>query len=344
VSSIHRADLKALSDAELEPHYALERACSLDTWPEDGFIDFNTWATWLRGQPPEHRVTALSVDAPELRAAARVGWEDVPENRHLAYVDLMVEPSTRRQGLGRRLLAAAAEVAAADGRTLLTSGTSSRTPAGEGFARAVGAYLGLVEHENRLVLGEVDRELLREWLRPAPGYRTLQIDGPNPPELIEEAAAIVEVMNDAPRGELQEEDFRARPELMQQRDHALAAAGFHVWTVFAQHEASGRLVGFTRLSGHPSKPRVIEQWGTGVAREHRGHGLGRLLKATNLQRVLTELPDAREVLTTNADSNEWMLAINHALGFRRVADWQHWQVEAASAVGYTSRQSARPLE
>jgi mycothiol synthase len=345
VSTFRRAEVHALPDGELRPYYELERTAALETWPDDGFLDFDSWATWHRGQPPEHRATLLVAPAANgLDGAARVSWEEVPENRHLAFVEVTVAPASRRRGLGGRLLQEAAEVAQAAGRTLLVGGTSSRTPPGEAFAKSAGASLAMIERENRLRLEDVDRELLRRWLQPAVGYRTVSVDGPSPPELVEEASAMQELMNDAPRGDLQADDFRSRPEHMLLRERTLAAAGFRVWSVYAQQEAGGRLVGFTRLSSHPSRPAVVEQWGTAVAREHRGHGLGRLLKATNLDRVLSELPGAREVTTTNADTNRWMLAINHELGFRQVAEWHQWQLETAPVLRYTSRQSARPLE
>ncbi len=57
------------------------------------------------------------------------------------------------------------------------------------------------------------------------GYRTLQIDGPTPDELVNEVAPLMELMNDAPRGDLREEDYRERPDQMIQWEQALDAAG-----------------------------------------------------------------------------------------------------------------------
>lgn len=331
---IRRSDIDDLSDKELQPVYELERALNIESWPEDGFVDFRSWAIWNRNRPSHSRTTLLLASADgRLVGYARVSWEDVPENRHLAGVGLAVDSRARRRGLGRRLLAEAAAVAEGDGRTLLTGGSSTRTPAGEAFARSVGASLGLLDHESRLRLDEVDQGMLREWMRPPAGYRALQIDGPTPPELVEEVARLMELMNQAPRGDLEEEDYRERPDQMIQWEQALNAAGHRVWSVYSQHEMTTRLVGFTRLSWHPSKPHTVEQWGTAVAPDHRGHGLGRLVKATNLDRLLKEVPNVREVSTTNATINRWMLAINHALGFRPVAQYQHWQVETGKVRG-----------
>src|SRR5439155_17895392 len=120
VIDIRRDDVRQLSAEELRPAYELERARSEETWPEDGFVDFDSWLIRTRRQPA-HSVswvlTATSDGQPV--GQARVHWEDQPENRHLAGIGLFVEPGWRRRGLGRRLLAEASAVAEEGGRTLL---------------------------------------------------------------------------------------------------------------------------------------------------------------------------------------------------------------------------------
>lgn len=68
---------------------------------------------------------------------------------------------------------------------------------------------------------------------------------------------------------------------------------------------------------------------TGVVPEHRGHGFGRLLKATLTLRLLAEMPDVSCVVTGNADSNAHMLAINEAMGYRPHASSATWEVSRA---------------
>ena len=63
-----------------------------------------------------------------------------------------------------------------------------------------------------------------------------------------------------------------------------------------------------------------------------GHGDGEteaaLLasKVANLRLLRREQPAAQRIFTWNADSNEHMLAINKAMGFRPVAKWYEWQL------------------
>lgn len=333
-----------LREADLRAIYDLDREIALEGAPEDGYYDYGSYVARVLGQPEDWRSTyVIARSGDKAVGIGRAGWREAPENRHLAGAGVHVTREARRQAVGRGLLGEIAAIAEAAGRTLLMGDTSARRPAGEAFCRSIGAQAGLVEHENRLELAEVDRNLVHSWLKPRPGYRLLSVDGAIPQEHHVEAIRVLDVMNDAPRGDLDAEDEHETPDGMARFEAWIVASGAQVWTVFAQHEASGRLAGFTRVDWHPSMPRVVWQWGTAVEREHRGHGLGRWMKGAMLDRILRERPSAERVVTTNATSNRWMLAINSELGFRPVNTVTHWQVETAR-VRYTSAQPARPLE
>lgn len=60
------------------------------------------------------------------------------------------------------------------------------------------------------------------------------------------------------------------------------------------------------------------QWGTLVAPGHRGHRLEMAAKAHNLLWVEREQSDRTALVTTNAEVNRHMIAVNDALGFRPV--------------------------
>ena len=83
-----------------------------------------------------------------------------------------------------------------------------------------------------------------------------------------------------------------------------------------------------RLYAHPHRP---EQWTTVVAAPHRGHRLGLLLKAANLQGLAVDQPEARYVDTWNAGENDHMLAINTLVGFRPHSAHGAWQWKAPQA-------------
>ena len=68
--------------------------------------------------------------------------------------------------------------------------------------------------------------------------------------------------------------------------------------------------------------------------EHRGHALGKWLKATNILRILVEWPEVVDIRTHNADSNDAMLGINNQLGFKPYTVDIHWQISTDDARAY----------
>jgi GNAT superfamily N-acetyltransferase len=62
----------------------------------------------------------------------------------------------------------------------------------------------------------------------------------------------------------------------------------------------------------------VHQYGTFVHREHRGHKLGLATKALNLRAVQAARGDLTLVTTQNAETNDYMVAINKRMGFRPI--------------------------
>ena len=64
------------------------------------------------------------------------------------------------------------------------------------------------------------------------------------------------------------------------------------------------------------RPWLAEQHDTSVVRAHRGHRLGLLLKLEMLRWLAEDEPRLETIDTWNAESNDHMVAINEALGYR----------------------------
>jgi hypothetical protein len=64
------------------------------------------------------------------------------------------------------------------------------------------------------------------------------------------------------------------------------------------------------------RPTIGHQHDTSVVREHRGHRLGLLLKAGMLLWLADAEPQLETVDTWNAESNDHMISVNEALGYR----------------------------
>ncbi|MBB6098991.1 GNAT superfamily N-acetyltransferase [Deinobacterium chartae] len=280
-----------------------------------------TWLAWEDGQAV---------------GRAEAGYPDVPENAHLLHTLFEVHPAHRRRGLGRTLLAEVVTYAETLGRRSLLLSSVSNVPDGEAFLQRIGARPALEMRVSRLELADVDAGLLDRWLEagPAADFELGFWTGVYPDEHLEDIARLYDILNTAPRGELEVEDVRTSAEELRQRDRSFAATGQRRWVAYALERASGRFVGFTELDWHPARPGTLSQGATGVFPEFRGRGLGRWLKAAMLRRVMLELPEARRIETGNAQSNAPMLAINVALGFRPHRTLINWQLEVEQARRY----------
>jgi GNAT superfamily N-acetyltransferase len=240
------------------------------------------------------------------------------ENLDQASLDLIVHPAERRRGAGLALLRHAASRAAAHGRTVLNAGARDGSP-GEAFARSLGAKPGLVEIQRVLDVGKLEKGKLARLRGPAEraaaGYSLMSWAGPVPEELIEQAAAVYNAMSDAPRDpETAHEGWdarRVRERINDVRPHL----GLRDYTVAARHDDTGELAALTEVAVDPGHP----SWGhvafTVVARKHRGHRLGLLLKIAMMELLATTEPQLERITTWNAESNEHMIAVNEALGY-----------------------------
>jgi GNAT superfamily N-acetyltransferase len=261
------------------------------------------------------------------------GWEQLAGLDHVLMVGVAVLPAWRRSGLGRLLLGQSVAVAERRGLRLIMGRTRDNVPSGGQFAQRFGAELAMVGQENRLDLHTVDRTLVQGWVADgparAPGYRLQFLAGRTPPELIDAVAEAFNVMNTAPRENMDIRDTPVTPDLVRVYEDAIMAAGDDTWAYYAVEEASGRFVGLTNITIRAGASDRVYVGDTGVDPNHRGHALGKWLKAAITERILADLPEVRWVITWNAGSNDAMLGINTQLGFRTVALHTTWQIGTA---------------
>lgn len=330
-STLDDADLDALNDhmnrirTERDPDFPPRPLSETRVWAREvpGFIDRRCW--WVR--EPTGRVVAFALaDA-----------YDVENNRHLLETDFGVDPDRRRQGLGTLLLEAVASHAHETDRRLVLFETDSSVPSGESFARFIGADPGLRVVTSRVATSDLDRALLRSWREhgesAATDFEVAWYDGAYPDEALPQMVELMRVMNDAPTEDLDVGDFEFTAEQVRQDENAFEARGIERWTLVALHRPTGRAAGFTQIYWNPSIPHLGQQGDTGVQPDFRGHRLGRWLKAVMAERLLAERPAVTAIQTSNAGSNEPMLAINRAMGFREHKAHTVWQVAADTILG-----------
>ncbi len=122
---------------------------------------------------------------------------------------------------------------------------------------------------------------------------------------------------DAPTGEVDFEEEAISPERFRENRASLVAAGRTIYETVAL-APDGTVAAQSTISVPPPGRTDVSQWGTFVHRAHRGRRLGLAVKAANLRAVQRDHPEMRRVVTQNAETNDWMVAINEQMGFEPV--------------------------
>lgn len=326
-------DPHAASDDDLRALYAFSCELEAELDPQTPVEPFELWRKSLLLTTPFHETKRWVVrDGDEVVGYGSLELNRTDDNRHRADFNVDVAQSRRREGIGRRVVAAILDAAEADGRVSLTAGTH-KDSVGEAFLQSIGCEHAYLDRRSRLLVNDVDRTLVDGWVADAKAkasdYSLLLFDGPVPDEHLQATIEIHETMNDAPREGLDLEDEHETPEQFRDGERRLAERGTVRMQLIARHDPTGQFAGFTTLSWHPLMPQLVWQWGTAVRREHRGHAIGRWIKAANFANLLERNPEAEFIDTWNAGSNKWMLAINDDLGFKPYIWYTAWQAKIA---------------
>lgn len=326
---------------------ALDNVLQREEDPDEPEYDVEVNLGRVRGLPSSAAAWGIQAHDRDgaLVAKATVGksW-DHDDNPDVGGLRADVDPDHRRRGLATRLIAHQVSFALALGRDRFHFGTTDRQPAGEALARDLGATVKSQSHENDLDLTSVDTGLLDNWVSQAgtrsTAYELTTLDGPVPDDVVEAYVELLDVMNTAPRDDLDVNDFKLTVEQLRDGEAYMAAEGTDIWRVVVWHSSSQQLVGLHVLGYGKDAPKTMYVGDTGVLPAHRGSALGRWMKAAMTLRVLADRPEVTTIRTRNADSNAAMLAINEAMGYRpwrRTSTWEvsreaveHWLMAKAA--------------
>jgi GNAT superfamily N-acetyltransferase len=289
-------------------------------------------AGWLAlGWTEDPRETWLARDG----SGEPCGWYalNLPqrENRHLAGLSLTVHAARRRAGRGTALLRHAAGRARLAGRAVIEMDALEGSP-GAAFAAGLKTRLSVTEVRRVLALDGRPAErravLRAEADAAARGYTLVTWHGPAPEDAVAEVAALNGAMADAPRdaGQQAQAWDTDRVRLDERR---VAVMGLRAHVVAARAPGTGDLAALTQVCVDPAMPEWGFQELTAVARPHRGHRLGLLLKLAMLDLLAGEEPQVSGIITGNAAGNQHMIAINARLGFRELGRWPCWELDVA---------------
>lgn len=266
-------------------------------------------------EPGRHFVGRSDGRLAALGAVHTSDWD----NLDLAWLEVTVHPELRSRGLGSLMADHMCAVAASMGRTKLGADAWDGT-AGVGFAERHGftqrsRAINRRQHLAELSLDRV-QQLYGEAEAVAAAYELVRIVGRTPDDLMPAVADLAASINDAPLDELDIEDEVFPPERIRNYETATLGRGHRLYRLLARHRETGALAGHTVVAVEVERPAIGHQHDTSVAREHRGHRLGLLLKtAMNLWLAEAE-PRLETVDTWNTESNDHMIGVNEALGYR----------------------------
>lgn len=294
---------RCLDDPDTPPLIAEIEALLLrygwDLEPDERFL----YTPDGEGQP----VGVLNVSAP------------TRDNRHLLWTDLTVHPDHRRRGHGTALMIEAIRLAREAGRTTLWIGAPEDDLGARAFAERFGFAYASHDARRRQVLAEVDQaaiDRLYDQARAAAEYEFERLTPPVSDEVLAELVEVTAAINDAPMGDLTYEDEVFDLQRLKDFETARKGIGDRLYRVVARHRPSGRVGGHTVVVTHPLRPTFGSQGDTAVARPHRGHKLGLLVKI-EMMRWLAEVEPQLEVIETwNQADNSFMINVNEGIGYR----------------------------
>lgn len=297
-------------DAALAAAYAVECAATAQSRP--GWVPLGEAArvtAWRALNGWRRTLLGAFVEGELIGFGSCATADDTPDT---AWVNVSVMPHEAGTGVGSAL-AAAAEGAAVPGVTRFVMSVyrpSLDDVAGliQAFAAPLGYSIATTETVVELDLEDADLAPTA----PHDGYSVeTYVDGV--PEALRPQVGVLKGLVDAeaPNGELNWRPTTVTPEEYADELETWQRQGRRAIETVAVGD--GGVVAWTCLlvSPDPARPAQIE--GTLVRSEHRGKRLGTAVKVANLQRA--RALGVRRVRTSSDDANQWMRAINAALGF-----------------------------
>ncbi|MHA1495405.1 MAG: GNAT family N-acetyltransferase [Candidatus Thorarchaeota archaeon] len=319
-------DIETASDADWEMFYNFSRDTTKELFPDMPFGDLASIRDSMIRNLLFNHVKAYIVvrtDAP----AEVIGWvrctflkEDDPSfpgNEDVCEMHLTIHKDYRMEGIAQKLVKLAYEHALEFNRTKITGSLISE--ASRRFLQRVGGKEALAYRVNQLAMNDVDWDLIESWVNEGSqrsSELSMDFHLSIPDSILEDYCKIyTEVLNQAPRDELTLGDEVFTPEKWKKME-AQTKESNRTWISAVVRAENGDIAGLTDVGYDPSTPTVVYQYLTGVQKKYRGKGLGKWLKAAMLLKIRDEYPDVEVISTSNATSNEPMLAINQKMGFR----------------------------
>jgi GNAT superfamily N-acetyltransferase len=264
---------------------------------------------------------------------------DMPrrDNLHLVWAQIFVHPDHRRRGHGSVIMNEVLRMAREAGRSTIWVGTAEDDQGAQRFVEGFGFSYASRDARRRQVLSNVDQaEVQRLWglaQAAAADYCLERLQPPITDEVLSELIEVTAAINDAPMGDLTFEDEEFDLQRLRDFETAITGRGEREYRVLARCRTTGEVGGHTVVMIHPLRPDIGGQADTAVARHHRGHRLGLLLKIDMMRWLANAEPQLKIIETWNNVDNEFMINVNEALGYRlsRIFNTYERKLDSASS-------------
>lgn len=315
---------------ELSDYYVLVEA---EDMPADPPTPYKMRLADWRNQMPHLPVARWVLCEDSVIVAAAVTVFDLEQNLENGFGRVHVHPDCRGRGFARTLAMPMFDHLENAGRVRFDTWVKKDDPASELTSR-LGLKPVYEEKRSRLSLNDLDPDLMQSWVDRAADragdYELHYYELPLPDDIVEDFCDLAFIMNTAPREDYDAEDGVLTPQTWRGIEQSVIDSKCQLHTLIAAHRPSDGFAGYTQIKTQDFQPDLAWQWNTGVHPAHRNKGLGRWLKAAMIRQIVDEYPAVARVDTYNAGSNEPMLNINVAMGFRPVHVSQTWQGDLAT--------------
>jgi GNAT superfamily N-acetyltransferase len=276
----------------------------------------------LSSTPPGFDLQLLAVLDGETHVGAGLLNVPLADNPTVVYAEVVAHPDHRRRGVGTAVLEEVERRARAMGRERVLTEVyvlPGRDSGDSAFAVAKG-----YAEANREGVKAIDLAasvptwpaLEAEVAASLGFYRVANWRDRCPDEYVESfGSALSRVMSLVPQGELDLEDREWTVEQVRAAEQRRVEVGL------ATFESVGlapddTVVGLTGVRVSTRDPVRAHIGVTMVLPEHRGHRLGLATKLASHRALIEQFPSCRLVVTSNAEVNTHMNAINESMGYR----------------------------
>lgn len=322
------------SDFEWEKFFDIRKKLHYEHTPDDPFGDREVLKKKMSFKDPYKKVwrslVILNDDEESVIGYAYVSaiTEASPEyedNKHVAWSYAIIDKDYRRNGIGTDLVRLV--ILKLKEYKRITIQVWNEYKSGQEFGKYLGGKLAYRNFENRLNFNEIDWEKMNNWLdegkKRVPGV-IIKTFEEVPKEIIEEYVKLfTETANEAPLEDLEGKEFLTR-ELRRHQEARERDSGTN-WITKISIETDGKISGLTEILYNPKESYLIDQELTGVKKEYRGRGLGKMLKADMALHIRNKYPHIDYIRTGNATTNKPMLAINHEMGYKETKRFETYK-------------------